>query len=128
MEKRLKEKEHELVELKNEYETHRKERSTNENMLNETIERLRDELREKTTAMSEILAREKYTDERFKTLKANADAYKAQIAALEQKDKNSTVTIIRHEQSILHLKDVSCLTEYNCSYNYIEYIYLYKML
>ena len=110
MEKQLKEKEHKLAELQTEYETHRKERSTNESMLNETIERLQDELREKSSAICEILAREKYTDERFKTLKANADAYKAQIAALEQKDKNSTITIARHEQSILHLKDVStCL-------------------
>ncbi|KAG8308471.1 hypothetical protein J6590_002559, partial [Homalodisca vitripennis] len=105
LEERLKEKTKELQQLQEDFNTYRKERSTNERMLNESLEKARDELRALAVSKTEVVAKAELAEERFKVLKANADSYKLQIQALEKKNNNYSVTVAKYEQSISHMKD-----------------------
>lgn len=92
-------------ELKEEMDTYRTERQTNERILTEELDTMRSELREFRTQNSKLLSQAEYNDERFKLLNSNTGIYKSQITALEEKNKTYNSTVIKHEQSIMHLKD-----------------------
>lgn len=107
MEQRLKEKIQEIQQLHEDFNNYRKEKSINERMVNESLEKAREELRMVSMSKSELVAKFELAEERFKVLKGNADSYKAQIKALEKKNSIYSMTIAKHEQSLTHLKDVS---------------------
>ncbi|XP_054265547.1 nucleoprotein TPR-like isoform X3 [Macrosteles quadrilineatus] len=109
MEQKLKDKMEELKQLQEEFNTYKKEKQTNEKMVSESLDKAREEAHALAVSKSEIAARLEFAEEKFKVLKANADAYKAQIQALEKKNNNYSVTIGKHEQSITYLKD-ECIT------------------
>ena len=92
-------------ELKEETDVYRTERQTNERILTEELDRMRTELTELRTQHSKLLSQAEYNDERFKLLSANTAIYKSQITALEEKNKIYNSTIIKHEQTVMHLKD-----------------------
>lgn len=96
-----------MRQMKEDLNSYRKEWAVNERMLSESLEKAREELRGLSVSKSEVVAKLEFAEEKFKVLKANADAYKAQIHALEKKNANSSMTIGKHEQAIGHLKDVS---------------------
>lgn len=95
----------EITELKEEYETYRKDKMANEKILLDQLEELRKENRDLTQTNCKLTSLGEYNEERFKILKANTEVYKNQITALEEKNKTYNATIIKHEQSIMHLKD-----------------------
>jgi nucleoprotein TPR len=66
---------------------------------------MRSELRELRTNNSKLLSQAEYNEERFKILSANTCIYKSQITALEEKNKTYNLTVVKHEQIIMHLKD-----------------------
>lgn len=102
---KLEESEKAFKELKEETDIYRTERQTNERILTEELDSMRSELRELRTQNSKLLSQAEYNDERFKLLSANTGVYKSQITALEEKNKIYNSTIIKHEQTIMHLKD-----------------------
>lgn len=102
---KLEESQKAFKELKEEMDAYRTERQTNERILTEELDTMRSELRELRTQNSKLLSQAEYNDERFKLLNANTGIYKSQITALEEKNKTYSLTIIKHEQTIMHLKD-----------------------
>lgn len=105
LEEKLVEHKKELDQLKEEYETYKKEKCANEKILVEQVEQLRKDHRDLTQANCKLTSLSEYNEERFKILKQNTEVYKNQINALEEKNKTYNSTIIKHEQSIMHLKD-----------------------
>lgn len=91
--------------LKEDYETYRNEKCANEKIILEQLEDLRKEHRELMQSNCKLSSLSEYHEERFKILKTNIETYKSQITALEEKNKTYNSTIIKHEQSIMHLKD-----------------------
>jgi nucleoprotein TPR len=70
---------------------------------------MRSELRELRTNNYKLLSQAEYNEERFKILSANTCIYKSQITALDEKNKTYNLTIVKHEQTIMHLKDLDKL-------------------
>ncbi|GLV34014.1 Megator [Carabus blaptoides fortunei] len=105
LEEKLVEHKKELDQLKEEYDTYKKEKCANEKILVEQVDQLRKDHRELTQSNCKLTSLSEYNDERFKILKQNTEVYKNQINALEEKNKTYNSTIIKHEQSIMHLKD-----------------------
>jgi nucleoprotein TPR len=83
----------------------KEESQTNERILTEELDIMRSELRELCANNSKFLSQAEYNEERFKFLSANIGIYKLQISALEEKNKTYNLIIVKHEQTIMHLKD-----------------------
>ncbi|XP_075224314.1 nuclear basket protein megator isoform X2 [Lycorma delicatula] len=105
LDKKLHERQSELTSLRSEFDNYRKERSVNEKMLNEELERYRTDAQKKSKQISDLLAKSEYSQQNFKTLQANANLYKSQIASMESKINSYTSIIAKHEQSIMHFRD-----------------------
>ncbi|XP_014488152.1 PREDICTED: nucleoprotein TPR-like isoform X2 [Dinoponera quadriceps] len=103
--KKLKEVEDKLKQVSDEYEMYRKERTAHEKMLSEEVERLRKEAEANSARCCRLKAQLDSANERFTLLQGNVSSYKTQIKALEDKCNNYNVTIGKHEQSIMILKD-----------------------
>lgn len=104
-EKKLTELETKLKQLREEYDTYRKERVGHEKMLGEEVERLRKEAEASSARSCRLRAQLDSANERFHLLQANVGSYKTQIKVLEEKCSNYNTTIGKHEQSIMMLKD-----------------------
>lgn len=103
--KKLKEVEDKLKHVSDEYEMYRKERTAHEKMLSEEVERLRKEAEANSAKCCRLRAQLDSANERFTLLQGNVASYKTQIKTLEEKCTNYNVTIGKHEQSIMILKD-----------------------
>lgn len=91
--------------LKEEFKTYKEEKITNERMLYEQIDNMRQEISKLTTANSKCASTSEYNNERLKILQTNVATYKKQIASLEDKNKAYNATIAKHEVSLQHLRD-----------------------
>lgn len=103
--KKLKETEDKLKHISDEYEIYRKERTAHEKMLSEEVERLRKEAEANSARCCRLRAQLDSANERFTLLQGNVASYKSQIKALEEKCTNYNITIGKHEQSLMILKD-----------------------
>lgn len=103
--KKVKEAEDKCKHVSDEYETYRKERTAHEKMLSEEVERLRKEAEANSARCCRLRAQLDSANERFTLLQGNVASYKSQIKALEEKCTNYNITISKHEQSIMILKD-----------------------
>ncbi|KYQ54414.1 Nuclear-pore anchor [Trachymyrmex zeteki] len=103
--KKLKETEDQFKHISDEYEIYRKERTAHEKMLSEEVERLRKEAESNSARCCRLRAQLDSANERFSLLQGNVASYKSQIKALEEKCTNYNITISKHEQSIMILKD-----------------------
>lgn len=102
---RCKETEKHLELLKEEYKTYKEEKVTNERMLFDQIDSMRQEISKLTAANSKCSSTSEYNNERLKILQTNITTYKKQIASLEEKNKAYNATIAKHEVSLQHLRD-----------------------
>ncbi|XP_068618609.1 nucleoprotein TPR-like isoform X2 [Battus philenor] len=102
---KCKETEKHLELLKEEYKTYKEEKVTNERMLFEQIDNMRQEIAKLTAANSKCASTSEYNNERLKILQTNITTYKKQINSLEEKNKAYNATIAKHEISIQHLRD-----------------------
>lgn len=102
---KYKETEKQLEMLKEEYKTYKEEKVTNERMLFEQIDNMRQEIGKLTAANSKCASTSEYNNERLKILQTNITTYKKQISALEEKNKAYNATIAKHEVSLQHLRD-----------------------
>ncbi|XP_028165635.1 nucleoprotein TPR isoform X1 [Ostrinia furnacalis] len=91
--------------LKEEYKTYKEEKVTNERMLFEQIDNMRQEIAKLTAANSKCVSTSEYNNERLKILQTNITTYKKQITSLEEKNKAYNATIAKHEVSLQHLRD-----------------------
>lgn len=107
LEAKIKETEEQLKVLKEEYETYRKEKLTNDKMLNEQFDTMRTELREMSTSNCKLLAQVEHQTEQLKLQQKNCLTYKKQIQTLEERNKIYETTIIKHETSLQYLRDDS---------------------
>lgn len=103
--RKLKEAENKLKQVSDEYEMYRKERTAHEKMLSEEVERLRKEAEANSARCCKLKAQLDSANERFTLLQGNVSSYKTQIKVLEEKCNNYNITIGKHEQSIMILKD-----------------------
>ncbi|CAH2039614.1 unnamed protein product, partial [Iphiclides podalirius] len=102
---KCKELEKQLDHLKEEYKTYKEEKVTNERMLYEQIDNMRQEIAKLTAANSKCSSTSEYNNERLKILQTNITTYKKQISTLEEKNKAYNATIAKHEVSLQHLRD-----------------------
>ena len=105
LERQLAECESKLKQVTDEYDTYRKERAAHERMLEEEVERLRKEAEASSARCCRLKAQLDSANDRFTLLQANVASYKSQIKVLEEKCFNYNVTIGKHEQSLMILKD-----------------------
>lgn len=105
LERQLTECEAKLKQVTDEYDTYRKERAAHERMLEEEVERLRKEAEASSARCCRLKAQLDSANDRFNLLQANVASYKSQIKVLEEKCFNYNVTIGKHEQSLMILKD-----------------------
>ncbi|XP_061390466.1 nucleoprotein TPR-like, partial [Musca vetustissima] len=111
-EKRIKDLEQQLHEVKEQYKTlkeqyeyYSKEKKNNEKLLNEQFDSMRSEVRELTSTNCKLMSSLEYTKEQIKLQQKNIATYKQQITALEDRNKNYENTIVKHEKTVLYLKD-----------------------
>ncbi|XP_039755492.1 nucleoprotein TPR isoform X2 [Pararge aegeria] len=102
---KFKETEKQLELLREEYKTYKEEKVTNERMLFEQIDNMRQEIAKLTAANSKCASTSEYNNERLKILQTNIATYKKQISSLEEKNKAYNATIAKHEVSLQHLRD-----------------------
>lgn len=91
--------------LKEQYEYYTKEKKNNEKILNEQFDSMRTEVRDLTSTNCKLVSSLEYTKEQIKLQQKNIQTYKQQIQALEDRNKNYENTIVKHEQTVLYLKD-----------------------
>ncbi|XP_050308541.1 nucleoprotein TPR isoform X2 [Anthonomus grandis grandis] len=91
--------------LKEEYETYRKERLEHEKMLLEQLKTLRNEAKDLVVQNTKLTSRAELNEERIRVLQNNVEVFKKQITALEKKNQISSESIIKHEQMADYLKD-----------------------
>ncbi|XP_050351441.1 nucleoprotein TPR-like isoform X4 [Nymphalis io] len=104
-EAKYRETEKQLELLKEEHKTYKEEKLTNERMLFEQIDNMRQEIAKLTAANSKCASTSEYNNERLKILQTNVTTYKKQISSLEEKNKAYNATIAKHEVSLQHLRD-----------------------
>ncbi|CAH3912276.1 unnamed protein product [Pieris brassicae] len=102
---KYKEVEKQIEMLKEEYKTYKEEKITNERMLFEQIDNMRQEISKLTAANSKFASTLDFSNERIKVLQSNITTYKNQIQSLEEKNKAYNATIAKHEVSLQHLRD-----------------------
>lgn len=105
LEGKLKDLTTQLKTIKEEYDNYRKEKLTNEKMVNEQFDSMRNEMRELTSTNCRLSSQSEFSTEQLKIIQKNVAAYKKQISALEERNKNYESSIIKHEQTIMHIKD-----------------------
>ena len=105
MDSKIKEYEKQLKTLKEEYDIYRKEKHTNDEMLNKQFDTMRTELRELSTTNCKLQAQVEHHDCQLKLQQKNIATYKKQIQTLEERNKNYETTIIKHETSLAYLRD-----------------------
>ncbi|KOX78183.1 Nucleoprotein TPR [Melipona quadrifasciata] len=105
LQKQLAETEAKLKQITDDYDTYKKERAAHERMLGEEVERLRKEAEANSARCCRLKAQLDSANDRFNLLQSNVVSYKSQIKVLEEKCLNYNVTIGKHEQSLMVLKD-----------------------
>ncbi|CAL7943180.1 unnamed protein product [Xylocopa violacea] len=105
LQRQLTESEAKLKQVTDEYDTYRKEKVAHEKMLGEEVERLRKEAEASSARCCRLKAQLDSANDRFNLLQSNVTSYKSQIKVLEEKCLNYSVTIGKHEQSLMILKD-----------------------
>ncbi|XP_055705206.1 nucleoprotein TPR isoform X3 [Phlebotomus papatasi] len=115
LEGKLKESAEQLKTLKEEYENYRKERTTNEKMLNEQFETMRNEILSLTSSNCKLMSTVEFNSEQIKLQQKNQAMYKKQIETLEDRNKNYENSIVKHEQTIMILKDEVINSQTKCS-------------
>ncbi|XP_037089681.1 nucleoprotein TPR-like [Pollicipes pollicipes] len=93
-----------LDELREEYAFYKREQAENVKMLNEQLQKQGDQLAENRVLNAKLSTRLEYNDERFAICQSNADQYRRQVAALEDKYKRAAATSEKYEQSIAALR------------------------
>lgn len=86
-------------ELKQDFEIYCREKATNETIASEQMEKLREDVSRLRTENAKLSSQIDYNNERAKIYATNLETYKKVIASLEEKNKQLSLTVAKHEQS-----------------------------
>ncbi|XP_064626009.1 nucleoprotein TPR-like [Lineus longissimus] len=103
--KRLKEATSAIKDLQEELATYKKERANNEKLLNDQLDKTRQELSDHRVQNAKLASQLDYSVERFNIVQKNCESYKKEIAALRDKNQQYTTSIVKHEKSINSLRE-----------------------
>ncbi|XP_055634445.1 nucleoprotein TPR isoform X2 [Toxorhynchites rutilus septentrionalis] len=105
LEAKIKETQQQITTLKEEHDNYRREKLTNDKMMNEQFDAMRTEIRELSSKNIKLAATVEYNNEQIKIQQKNVATYKKQISTLEERNKNYETTISKQEATIMYLKD-----------------------
>lgn len=108
LEEKIKEAQEHIKTIKEEYENYRKEKFTNEKMVNEHFDSMRNEIRDLTATNCKLMSTSANNNEQIKLQQKNAQTLKKQIQTLEEKNKFFEKIIVKHEQTEMLIKDEVC--------------------
>lgn len=100
---------------KEQFEYYTKEKKNNEKMLHDQCDSMREEVRQLMSKNANLLSTLEYNKEQIKLQQKNVATYKQQIRTLEERCKNYEGTIIKHEQTLIYLKDEAMKASHNHS-------------
>ncbi|XP_020801103.1 nucleoprotein TPR [Drosophila serrata] len=93
------------AELKENYDYYTSEKRKNDALAQEQFDSMRKEMRELTSANCKLLNAAEFQKDQIELLHKNIKTYKQQVTALEERTKSYEKTIVKHEQTVLMLKD-----------------------
>ncbi|XP_049284268.1 nucleoprotein TPR isoform X2 [Anopheles funestus] len=91
--------------IKQEYEAYRREKHSNDVLINEQLDKMRTEIRELSSNNVKLMGTNEFNSEQNRLISKNITTYKSQITALEERNRNYEGTIAKHEASIMYLKE-----------------------
>lgn len=94
-----------LQTLKDEHDEYRKEKMTNDKIMNDQFNSMRSELRELTTTNCKLKNNFEFKLEKIKSLENDVVDFKKQIHALEERSRVYDSTITKQEQTISYLRE-----------------------
>ncbi|XP_077991395.1 nucleoprotein TPR-like [Glandiceps talaboti] len=89
-----------LGQLQAEFENYKKEKGESEKMLNEQLDKMREELSEFRVQNAKLSSQLEFSAERFKILQSNTEGYKKEIQGVKDKNQKYSADIIKHQQTI----------------------------
>lgn len=96
-----------LTELKNEFETSTKEHVKNERLILDSLEKSEQSYQKLSQDYKKIVSRAEVSEEKCKAITMAMESKKAEILALENRCRQYSQTIGKHEQTITSLREVS---------------------
>ncbi|KAH8301691.1 hypothetical protein KR059_008707 [Drosophila kikkawai] len=105
LEQRLEDETKKYAALKENYDYYTSEKRKNDALAQEQFDSMRKEVRELTSANCKLMNATEFQKEQIELLHKNIMTYKQQVTTLEERTKNYEKTIIKHEQTVLMLKD-----------------------
>ncbi|XP_023233101.1 nucleoprotein TPR-like [Centruroides sculpturatus] len=100
-----------FIQLQKEFEVYKKEKAENTQMLNEQIDKLRDEISELRVQNAKLSSQLEYSEERFNLLQSNADIFKREASLLREKNQKHTANITQHQHTINSLRQEVMATQ-----------------
>ncbi|XP_055944081.1 nucleoprotein TPR-like isoform X2 [Argiope bruennichi] len=100
----LKETKSAMNQLQAEFSTYKKEKAENEKMLNEQVDRMRNEMSDLKIQNAKLASQCEYYEERLKILQSNLETYKKEYTSFKDKNKQHTDLIVQHQQTINSLR------------------------
>ena len=95
----------ELEEVKKDFAEYKVEKATNYKMLNNQVEKMREELTEARTKAAKLGSQEEYNTERFKIAAATNESLKRQMKLLEDRNRQLDKISGKHEESVTALRE-----------------------
>lgn len=102
---KLKDAEKALQTLKEEHNEYRKEKMTNDKIMNDQFNSMRSELRDLTTANCKLKNNYEFKVEKIKSLEKDVADAKKQISALEERNKIYDKSATKQEQEVAYMRD-----------------------
>ncbi|GFU26612.1 nucleoprotein TPR [Nephila pilipes] len=96
----LKEAKTAMSQLQAEFDIYKKEKSENERILSEQIDKMRNDMSDLKVEKAKLTSLCDYNDERMKMLQSNLDIYKKEQESFKDKNKQHTALIVQHQQTI----------------------------
>lgn len=105
LEQQLEDETKKYASLKENYDYYTSEKRKNDALAQEQFDSMRKEVRELTSANCKLINATEFQKEQIEMLHKSIVTFKQQVATLEDRSKNYEKTIVKHEQTVLMLKD-----------------------
>ncbi|GBM37299.1 Nucleoprotein TPR [Araneus ventricosus] len=100
----LKETKSAMNQLQAEFNNYKKEKAENERMLNEQVDKMRNEVSDSRIQNAKLASQCEYYEERVNILQSNLETYKKEYTSFKDKNKQHTDLIVQHQQTINSLR------------------------
>ncbi|XP_071164594.1 nucleoprotein TPR-like isoform X2 [Mytilus edulis] len=102
-----------LKQMTEDFSTYKKERSENERMLNEQIDKTRQNQADTRVQNAKLASQLDFQAERYKVLLSNNEGYKKEIASLREKVQKYSTSVAKHEQTVNTLRQDAMSSQEN---------------